>query len=287
MEIIERNLQEIGKSLLTSLPKSWTKAMKLKKGSKVKMITSDNGNLIIAPEFTKEDKKRDVVIVYDSHFKRRFFQEYFGGYENLSIKFNSPISERERKDIYSFLKRFMNCQIIEETKSEIKIKSFRIEELSIEECLKRMHMLSLSMLEEFYGKNEKIKIQEMRDGATKFYYILVMQIRRFLSEGRYTRENQISLITAMDMRMIAEKIQRIAEIISSMKKDKNITSIMKEIDDYYSRSFNFFMKRDFEKALPLWQEGKNLQDKLAHQKGDTRDLSQIIRLSREISMLVR
>jgi hypothetical protein len=182
----------------------------------------------------------------------------------------------------------MNCQIIEENKSEIKIKSFRIEELSIQECLRRMHMLSLSMLEELYEKNEKIKTQEMRDTATRFYYILVMQIRRFLSEGKYTDENQISLTTAMDMRMIAEKIQRICEIISSMKKDKNTISITKEIDDYYSRAFNFFMNKDFEKALPLWQEGKNLQNKIERNKNENvRDLSQIVRLSREISMLVR
>jgi phosphate uptake regulator len=288
MEITERNLQEIGKSLLMSLPKSWTKTMKLRKGSKVKLMTTQNGNLLIAPEFAREEKKRDSTINYDSNFKRRFFQEYFNGYENITVKFTSSISEKERKDFYLFLKRFMNCQIIEENKSEIKIKSFRIEELSIQECLRRMHMLSLSMLEELYEKNEKIKTQEMRDTATRFYYILVMQIRRFLSEGKYTDENQISLTTAMDMRMIAEKIQRICEIISYIKKDAKQISLLKEIDNYYSRAFNFFMNKDFEKALPLWQEGKNLQNKIEHQKNENaRDLSQIVRLSREISMLVR
>lgn len=290
MEIVERSVQEIGKSLLTSLPKGWTKALKIKKGSKLKIITSENGNLIIAPEFVKEEAKKEATIIYDSNFQRRFFQEYFNGYESIIIKFNSQLSKKERTNLYKFLKRFMNCQIIEESKSEIKIKSFRIEELSIEESLRRMHFLSLSMLEEFYEKNEKVKMQEMRDTATKFYYILVMQIRRFLSEGKYTKENQISLIRAMDIRMVAEKIQRIVEIITNLDRSESLTPLIKEIDNYYSRAFDCFIKENFEKALPLWQEGKNLQGKCekSKNKSETKmEITQITRLAREISMLVR
>lgn len=285
MEITERNAQEIGKSLLITLPKGWTRALKVKKGSKLKIITSENGQLIIAPEFTKpESNRKETSIVYDENFKRRFFQDYFAGYESITIKFQQTITEKERKEIYSFLKRFINIQIIEESKLEIKIKSFRIEELSIEECLKRMHSLSLSMLEEVYEKNEKTKINEMRDTMTRFYYMLVMQIRRFLSEGKYTDENQISLLRAMDLRMVAEKIQRIAEIIQNLQKTPKTIQLLKEIDEYYSKSFNYFIKENFEKALPLWNEGKSLQNK--SEKLD-KEIMQIVRYSREITMLVR
>jgi phosphate uptake regulator len=284
MEITERNAQEIGKSLLISLPKGWTRALKIRKGSKLKIFTSENGNLIIAPEFTKQETKKETTILYDNNFKRRFFQDYFNGYENLNVKFQQSITEKERKEIYSFLKRFMNTQIIEESKLEIKIKSFRIEELSIQECLKRMHSLSLSMLEEVYEKNEKIKLQEIRDTITRFYYILVMQIRRFLSEGKYTDENQISLIRAMDIRMVAEKIQRIAELIQSLKKDTKTIPLLKELDEYYSKSFNYFINENFEKALPLWNEGKTLQNK---SEKISNEIMQIVRYSREITMLVR
>lgn len=284
MEITERNAQEIGKSLLITLPKGWTKALKVRKGSKLKIMTSDHGQLIIAPEFVKQEAKKETSILYDENFKRRFFQDYFNGYENISIKFSSTITDKERKEIYSFLKRFLNIQIIEESKLEIKMKSFRIEELSIQECLKRMHSLSLSMLEEVYEGDEKLKLQEMRDTMTRFYYMLVMQIRRFLSEGKYTDENQISLLRAMDLRMVAEKIQRIAELIQNIQKNNKIIQILKETDAYYSKSFNYFLKEDFEKALPLWNEGKALQNK---SEKINKDIMQIVRYSREITMLVR
>ncbi|MEI6731547.1 MAG: hypothetical protein WCK90_02600 [archaeon] len=283
MEIIERRVQEIGKSLLTTLPKGWTKSLKIKKGDKIKLMVTENGNLIIAPEFVKSETKKHASIQFDSNFKRKFFQEYFNGNETISIKFNSAIAEKDRKEIYSFLKRFMNSQIIEETKSEIIVKSFRIEELSIEECLKRMQFLSLSMLEEFYGNNQKIKIQEMRDTMTRFYYILVMQIRRFLSEGKYTDQNQISLIRAMDIRMVAEKVQRVAEHIANLQKNPKITSLVKEIDSYYSKSIKYFIEEDFDKALPLWNDSKSLQKKCTANN----ELAQMVRLSKEISMLVR
>jgi len=58
MKIIERNLQEIGKSSFVSLPKEWIRSFKLKKGSKVKIMQTDQGLLSIAPEFTIKEKSK-------------------------------------------------------------------------------------------------------------------------------------------------------------------------------------------------------------------------------------
>jgi phosphate uptake regulator len=301
MKIIERNLQEIGKSLLVSLPKEWTKRLRLKKGSKIKMIVSDKGNLRIAPEFTKKQVKKQSIIKYDENFERKFFREYFEGNEKIIIEIGS--SDKNNKEIYRFLKRFMDVQIIEETKNKVIVKCFKINELSIEECLKRMHFLSLNLLDEVLEFKNQTKIKEIRDTMTRFYYLLVMQIRRYLSEGKYTLENQIPLIYAMDIRMVAEKIQRIGQIIINLnmiskEKDK-IVSLIKEIDDYYSRAFRYFINRDFEKALPLWKSGKKLRNKAEKLKQKYKrnkdiksyknitDLLKIVRYSKEISMLVR
>jgi phosphate uptake regulator len=279
--IIERNLQELGKSLFVSLPKEWTNILKLKKGSKVKLSYSESGILSIAPEFTKETRKKEAEITYDSQFKRKFYREYFEGYDVISIIAKEKIPEKEKKELYSFLKRFMNVQIIEETETKIVLKSFKIEDLSIEECLKRMHFLCLGMLEELNTQN-KSTAQETRDTMTRFYYMLVMQIRRFLEEGKFAKENQISLVRAMDFRMVAEKIQRIAEIAENYK-TKTDKNLIQNIVDYYSKSVFSFLNSNFEKALSLWSEEKSLSKKVSKDS----KLSQIVRYSREISMLVR
>jgi len=281
MKIIERNLQEIGHSLLVTLPKHWTKSLKLKKGSKVKIMISGEGDLRIAPEFTIKEKKKEVSIDFDDYFARRFFREYFFGNEKITIH-TANIGDKNRKELYSFLKKFMNAQIIEETESKIVVKCFKIEELSIEDCLRRMHFLSLNMFDEAMSKNNKTKLAEMEDSITRFYYMLVMQIRRFLSEGKFAEENQIPLVRALDFRMVAEKIERISDILMNLDKveDKKILS---EVKEYYKKSFASFISSNFDKALSLWTEEKHLPEKIRHND----NLMHLLNYAKDISMLVR
>src|SRR3989344_103595 len=188
MKVIERSVQEIGKSLLITLPKAWTRLLKIRKGSVVKIMISEHGNLMIAPEFVEKggakgaEEAKEAIIPFDGHFQRRFFREYYGGSEKIVLMAQQEMHEERRKELYSFLKRFMNVQIIDEAKNKVTIKCFKIEELSIEECLRRMHFLLLSMIDEALSNNDKVKIEEMELTLTKFYYMLVMQVRRFLEE---------------------------------------------------------------------------------------------------------
>jgi len=247
MKVIERSLQEIGQSLLVSLPKPWTKQLHLRKGSTVKMIISEQGNLSIAPELTKSDEKKEANIVFDQHVRRRFFREYFFGNEKITV--HGKVSEKQKHEFHDFLNNFMNVQVIEETKDKIVVKCFKIDELTVDECLSRMFYLSLNLMQE--GHKEEITIT-----AKKFYYMLVMQIRRFLTEGKFTKENEMPLIRALDYRMAA---------------------------------FSYFRNNDYEKALHLWNEERTLQEKYQRLKAGAKceALLSILGLAREISMLIR
>src|SRR3989338_3152064 len=144
MKIIERSVQEIGQSFLVSLPKDWTRTLHIRKGSILKMTVSDRGILCVFPEFSQPTTHRETTIVYDEHFQRRFFREYFEGNETITVL---QVREQDRKMLREFLDRFMNVQIIEETNRKILVKCFTIHELSMQECLQRMHFLSLNILE--------------------------------------------------------------------------------------------------------------------------------------------
>ncbi len=285
MKVIERSVQEIGKSLFVSLPKQWADNIKLSKQSKLKMFIEDNGTLFIAPFEKEKDRKKTCEINYDSNLKRKFFRAYFQNPESISILTKEQLNSKERKDLSEFLKYFMNAQIIDESKEKIVVKIFTINELSIEECAKRMHFLSLNLFDNILEEKSK-STQEIRDNMTRFYYILVMQVRRFLEEGKYAEKNQISLIKAMDLRMVAEKIQRIGESLSDIKNlgsDKK--QLIKNVEDYYTRAFRYFMSQDFDKALELWDEGKKLSEK--SNKSTSYEIKEVVRFAKEISMLVR
>jgi len=271
MKVVERSVQEIGKSLLVTLPKGWADAVGVKKGTQLKLLVSDRGALSIMPEHVETERPRDATIPYDEHFPRRFFKVYFEGNEKITIT-TKGATTRDRKEIYLFLKRFMNLQIIEETAQRVVVKCFRIDDLTLEECLSRMHYLTLSLFESPGPEQAR----EIRDTMTRFYYMLVMQIRRYLSEGRFTDPKTVPLIRAMDYRMVAEKIQRIGETLAREKPGKDAL-VAKA---YYARAFSSFINEDFEKALPLWKEGT----RLAREKGTH---AAIIRYAKEISMLVR
>jgi len=297
MKITERNLQEIGKSLLVSLPKEWTRLMKLKKGSQIKIRMSEDNTLIISPEFTKKQEKKEGFFDYDSNFFRNFVREYFLGSQKISISINQ-ISEAELSNLHNTLKKFMNVQIIEEDDKKIVVKCFNIEELSIEDCLRRMYFISHDITNEIMGKNNKTTIKELESSLTKFYFMLVMQIRRFLEEGKFAQDNQISLLRALDFRMVGEKIKRIADISKDISsRDKEVLYIFKEISQLYEKAFNSFIANDYKKSLEISTEKElALLSRLENQSKKKKDvvllenvinLERFLSYSREIAQLTR
>ena len=301
MKIIERSLQEIGRSLLVTLPKSWADSLKLKKGSIIKMMISEDGRISIAPEFVEKGDKKETVLDYDRHFARHFFRGYLQDNDKITIRIEKGLSETERKSLYKFLKKFMNVQIIDERKDKIVIKCFKIDELTIEDCLKREYFLSLNMFDELIHDNDKTKIDEIEHTLTKFYFMLVMQIRRYLAEGKFTEQKQVTLIRALDIRMVAEKIERIADMIKGFGdiKDKKLLKTIEQVKEYYKKSFSAFINENYENALPLFAEEnklrkeydgmkeKAIRKKDMHNYRQISDLIQILAYAKEISMLVR
>ncbi|MDO8556270.1 MAG: phosphate uptake regulator PhoU [Nanoarchaeota archaeon] len=295
MKIIERKLQSIGESLLLSLPKPWTKLFHLKKGSVVQLLVGEQGTLTLAPTITEHKEKKNSTIIYDQHFIRRFYHDYFEGNETITIQFKEPPAKKAYEELQTFLNNFMNAQIIAEEKDKLIIKCFTINELGIEECLERMYHLSQSMLEALLQGNTE-KLNDMDKTITKFYYLLVMQIRRYLSEGTYTQQT-LTLLRAMDCRMAAEKIERIADNI------KNVGILPKELlqhyitfQHYYHEAFQTFIHQRYEQGMPLLQEAytmKKTYQKLIEQQKNLTPYQQLITLqqcltyAKEISLFVR
>lgn len=293
----ERSLQEIGKSLLVSLPKSWTQNLHLKKGSTVKIQISEQGHLSIAPEFIEKERPTESTILFDEHFPRRFLREYFYGRETITLFSVKTVSPEQKQQLYLFLKKFMNVQIIEELPTKIVVKCFKIDELSIEECLKRMHFLSLNMIDGVLEQN-RASITDMEETATKFYYLLVMQVRRFLEEGKFTKENQIPLIRVLDARMVAERVKRIINLVVLIQplEKKELLLFLQEIRHFYQQAFQFFMANAYEKALLLYPERDRLLQKYHSFEKKISSiplqmqyhrLTRMLTYSTEISLLIR
>jgi phosphate uptake regulator len=284
--ITQRKLQEISGSLLLTVPKTWANSFNLSKGSVVNISTIDNGVLLISPKPTKIKQKKSAMIEYSKYFVRDFLRQYFLGNEKITInlKINNnknhnnnkrnynnnnnnkskKNSNQHKKEIYFIIKKFMNAQIIEETEDKIVVKCFKIEELSIRECLNRMYFLSLNSIDNLLGEGDKVLLEETKKHLGRFYYMLVMQVRRFIDEGKFTEQNQISLLYALDCRMVAEKIKWINDLCQTLTNvnDSKIKSLMLEIKRLYSKSYQCFFNHKYEKAIRLIDEENEIRIKL-------------------------
>ena len=160
--------------------------------------------------------------------------------------------------------------------------------------------MSLNSIDEILDNQIGVKLEEIEVNLKKFYYMLVMQIRIFLSEGRYTEENQISLVRAMDIRMAAERIRRICETSKTLAgDDKTIKNILETFKILYKRTFESFIKSDFESATALYNEYNPMLDycdkimKEQKLEKDVKkyksiiDLKHLLCLGKEMSMLIR
>ncbi len=275
MQIIERNIQQIGHSFLITLPKDWATMLKLKKGASLKMIISDQGSLSIAPEFTKNTEEKHATFPYDANFERSFIREYFNGTTKITITYPEKTNT---KPIHTLLKHFLNTQIIEETDTRIIIKCFRIEDLTIQECFKRMFYLTLNLIEHMntLHPNEQT---EIHDTITRFYYMMIMQIRVYLNEGRFITDQHISLLRAMDYRMAGERLQRIAQLTTTFTREKNQSELDKFISSLrnnLTKAGHLFLANDYEKARTLWKQFHTERDTITAMKTRTYKNKEII-----------
>lgn len=273
----ERKLQEIGKSLLVTVPKDWADQLNLKKGSAVHLSVTDQGALLIAPEFTQPKEKQSASIPFDASGERRFFREYFAGANQITLQ----LKGRSQEDAHSFLRTFMNVQIIEDGKERLKVKCFPIDDLTIDECLARMHFLSLTLFDDVARNTPLAARESTEEQITKFYYLLVMQVRRFLSEGKFA-STKMPLIRAMDMRMAAERIERIADALKRLQGKSWEVRELQEVKKFYMHAFSCFRNSDFDAAVPIWAAERELRKRLQSPQS-----ALILRLAKEISSFVR
>ncbi len=299
---LKRRLQGISGSLFVSLPRSWTKQYKLEKGSTVDIELAKGGQLVLAPSLHQKKETWNAKIVYNELFYRKFFREYLAGNDFITVVFRDEISPEERKKLYSFLDLMMNVQIVEESSNQLVLQSFKLTDLSVRSCLKRMFYLTQTMFDELISINDTAKIKELDAIISKYYYVLILQIRRFLEEGKFTHESDMTIIDSVDIRMIAEKIERIGDIIkhiSDSGMSKELIPLAKLIFDKYKKAANSHFTNNFNKAASLWQDeikvteafqlerGKYLESNSIEEIESLNKLFDVFKFAKEIANIVR
>ncbi len=255
-----RSVYKLGDStLVMSLPKSWTESIQLKKGDKLSVHVQKDGTLSLSPRnlvgrgVSKVEIAINIANVDD--LGRKIIAKYIDGHSHIKLKAtNGLFTSRHHNIIRGSVSKLIGLSIMELTSEEVSIQSLLDPaELPIKKGLERTHALASSMFkgtlkaimtsDDIMAKN----ILKMRIDLTRFYYLVLRQLRSSLLRSDVLRRLNIEPIDCLDALTTSQIIIRVA---------KNVEQILKNIialgNYHIPNEITLLIKTFGEKALNIY-----------------------------------
>ena len=223
-----RRIQVTGRgSYIVSLPKRWVKDRRLDRGEQVVMVTEEDGSLLISPRATNKGAEAlDTTIIVSNNLdlealSRRIVSLYLTGFNYIRIKTTEARFGLAQSDfIRDFARRnLVGTEVVTESPKEVELQVLiSYPELSVENALRRMVTITLSMLRDAISalakKDETVaaEVVNMDDEVDRFGFYLVRQLKTAV-QGRVA-VRQIGLGSGRDIigyRLVAKSVERAAD----------------------------------------------------------------------------
>jgi phosphate uptake regulator len=214
-----RRLQQIGSSILISLPSDWIKSNNLRKGSTVPIeINRDNTISIFASQEDADDKIKEVTIPYSPSSMDTLVNQVYGayllGYDLIRIKAGLQISFDHADRIKKAMRKLVGLEIIDEDGQNITAQ-FLLDAntLDAEKILRRMSSIVAGMyrdvLEAIRSKENSIRrvISGRDDEVDRQYFLLVRLIRSAMMDQKLAGKLNLSNIDILDYRIAANHLE--------------------------------------------------------------------------------
>jgi phosphate uptake regulator len=221
-----RRLQQIGSSILVSLPSVWIKNNNLKKGSIVPVhINRDNSISIFASEDDTADKMKELVIPYPSVSMDMLVNQVYGGYllgyDMIWIKASSQISFEDADRIKKAMRKLVGLEIVDEDGFHISAQFLLdADTLDAEKILRRMSAIVAGMYRDMLEairlkQNSSIRkvISGRDDEVDRQYFLLVRLIRSAMMDQRLAGKLNLSNIDILDYRIAANLLESAGDYI--------------------------------------------------------------------------
>ena len=248
---IQRKIQLTGGSThIVSLPGSWIRKNKLKKGSTVKISESEDGSLIIR---TEEPAGKDTEIRIEQqmdqeYINRLIITKYIQGYTTIKLTSKEHIPLKTRKGVKKISQMMIGLEVFGEESNELDLYVLIKEDVDVEKSINQMFNISISSLNELINCIELCTKDTARDilrdiiqrddEVDKFYFLVL--------RGLYMTANFKNMALkqiAKSIERISDHIENIAELLTDPLQDSgrnsNIDSgrysIPRDISETYSR----------------------------------------------------
>jgi phosphate uptake regulator len=238
-----RRLQQIGSSILVSLPSVWIKSNNLKKGSIVPVhINRDNSISIFASEDDIADKIKELVIPYPSVSMDMLVNQVYGGYllgyDMIRIKASSQISFEDADRIKKAMRKLVGLEIVDEDGFHISAQFLLdADTLDAEKILRRMSAIVAGMYRDMLEairlkQNSSIRkvISGRDDEVDRQYFLLVRLIRSAMMDQRLAGKLNLSNIDILDYRIAANLLESAGDYIVDLANAIDLSHI-KAVDE--------------------------------------------------------
>jgi len=259
-----RKIQRTGGSTFTvSLPKEWVSEMKLKPGDPLYIRTLDNASLVITPGPPRHEGDAGEAVIRisskdDPHtIARRLISLYLIGYSVVRIvSGDGRITPAQRNVVKGCAKgKLVGVEIITDQPDEMVLKVLvRHPDLSVRDALRRMAMISSSMLRDAIAAVRALdrrlaaEVMAMDDEVDRFSMYVIRQLKAAVDDRRLIGE--VGLRRPRDClgyRLIVKSVERIGDHAAAIAENLGVISRpvdpelmrgMEQMGDFAMRTFN-------------------------------------------------
>ena len=238
-----RRLQQIGSSILVSLPSLWIKSNNLKKGSIVPVhVNRDNSISIFASEDDTADKIKELTIRYPSVSMDMLVNQVYGGYllgyDMIRIKASSQLSFEDADRIKKAMRKLVGLEIVDEDGFHISAQFLLdADTLDAEKILRRMSAIVAGMYRDMLEairlkQNSNIRkvISGRDDEVDRQYFLLVRLIRSAMMDQKLAGKLNLSNIDILDYRIAANLLESAGDYIVDLANAIDLSRI-KAVDE--------------------------------------------------------
>jgi phosphate uptake regulator len=275
-----RTLQQTGgkngSSFLIILPKDWVIRQGLEKGNQVAVAERDDGCLIIDPSRSdKTGKTRSTTAPLEYNLRWEITSRYLLGFDEIRIQSESTITDKQRNEVKRIIKRFVALEVTEEDNHEIVLRCLvDPSTLPVRTALKQMNVITTRMIRDavtayFEGlPDEAEDIIRNDEEVDRLFFLIVRELRSAIQYPRMSEAMKITPVEALDFRLAAQYIERIADLAVDIaervqepiekKLVKKLQPIVTEVIDMLSESVNILFKFNSKKVTSVIQSEKKL-----------------------------
>lgn len=272
--------KQSGGSFLIILPKEWVARQKLKKGDPVVVAEREDGCLIVDPRLPKAGETRFTEVPMESNLRWAITSKYLLGFDEIRVNSKKPITNKQRDELKSIIKRFVALEVTEETETQIVIQCLvDPSTLPVIKAMRRMNLLASRMLGDaskayFEGDADLAQdVIERDEEVDRLFFLIVRELRSTIQYSRMSEAMGITPVAALDLRLAAQYIERIADLAvdiaaradkpQSGTTVKKIVSIAETVKKMHSDSVSNLFKFDTEKVAWVIAAEKDIIQKIA------------------------